>query len=471
MGSSFDAELLATRFPLSIELPLIVSFAFPWSGERTVKIPEILIVETVHQPGSLASVLLVIAEAGLAIEHLTALRRDQGRTLWEITLEMDEEADRSLYDRIEQLPNARFVGKSDRVFNRHRGGKIKTVASLPINTLQVLRDIYTPGVARVCLAIKADPQAAHEFTNLDNTVAIVTNGTAVLGLGNIGPLAGLPVMEGKAALFADLVGLSGVPILLTDTQPERVVATIAAMELSFGAIQLEDIAAPECFEIEQKLRERLAKPVLHDDQHGTAVVALAALINAARQAGRSLRDSVIGQIGLGAAGTGIVRLLRAYGVERVLGADRSPDAVARLVALGGEGASLEDIMARADIVIATTGVKGLIKPEWVRAGQVILALSNPDPEIEPLIARERGAAFAADGKGINNVLAFPGLFKGALSARVSHFSDAMLMAAADAIAKLARGDELVPDPLDKTVHERVAEAVRAAAAEPMMVFS
>ena len=435
-----------------------------------MKIPEILIVETIHQPGSLASVLLVIAEAGLAIEHLTALRRDQGRTLWEITLEMDEEADRSLYERIEQLPNARFVGKSDRVFNRHRGGKIKTIASLPINTLQVLRDIYTPGVARVCLAIKQDPQAAHDFTNLDNTVAIVTNGTAVLGLGNIGPLAGLPVMEGKAALFADLVGISGVPILLNETAPDRIVEVVAAMELSFGAIQLEDIAAPECFEIEQKLRERIAKPVLHDDQHGTAVVALAALTNAARQAGRSLRGSVVGQIGLGAAGTGIVRLLRAYGVERILGADRSPDAIARLVAMGGEGASLEEIMARADIVIATTGVKGLIKPEWVRPGQVILALSNPDPEIEPLIARERGAAFAADGKGINNVLAFPGLFKGALSARVTHFSDAMLMAAAEAIAQLARGDELVPDPLDKNVHERVAAAVREAAAEPMMVF-
>jgi malate dehydrogenase (oxaloacetate-decarboxylating) len=435
-----------------------------------VKIPEILIVETIHQPGSLASVLLVIAEAGLAIEHLTALRRDQGRTLWEITLEMDEEADRSLYDRIEQLPNARFVGKSDRVFNRPRGGKIKTVASLPINTLQVLRDIYTPGVARVCLAIKQDPQAAHDFTNLDNTVAIVTNGTAVLGLGNIGPLAGLPVMEGKAALFADLVGISGVPILLNETQPDRIVDIVASMELSFGAIQLEDIAAPECFEIEQKLRDRIAKPVLHDDQHGTAVVALAALTNAARQAGRSLRDSVVGQIGLGAAGTGIVRLLRAYGVERVLGADRTPDAIARLVTMGGEGASLEEIMARADIVIATTGVKGLIKPEWVRPGQVILALSNPDPEIEPLIARERGAAFAADGKGINNVLAFPGLFKGALAARVTRFSDAMLMAAAEAIAQLARGDELVPDPLDKNVHERVAAAVRDAATEPMMVF-
>jgi malate dehydrogenase (oxaloacetate-decarboxylating) len=428
-----------------------------------VKIPEILLIETIHQPGSLARVLQVIADAGLAIEHLTALRRDQGRTLWEITLEMDEEADRSLYQRIDQLPTARFVGKSDRVFNRHRGGKIKTVASLPINTRQVLRDIYTPGVARVCLAIKSDPQAAHEFTNLDNTVAIVTNGTAVLGLGNIGPLAGLPVMEGKAALFADLVGLSGVPILLRETHPARVVETIAAIEASFGAIQLEDFAAPECFEIEQKLRERVAKPVLHDDQHGTAVVTLAALTNAARQAGRNLRHSVIGQVGLGAAGNGIVRLLRACGVEHVLGADRNPDAVARIVALGGEGTTLQQIMARADIVIATTGVKGLIRPEWVRPGQIILALSNPDPEIEPLMARERGAAFAADGKGINNVLAFPGLFKGALSARVSHFSDAMLMAAADAIAGLARGDELVPDPLDKTVHETVAEAVRAAA--------
>ena len=428
-----------------------------------MKIPEILIIETVHQPGSLAKVLQVVAEAGLTIEHLSALRRDQGRTVWELTLEMDEEADRSLYDRIGQLSTARFLGKSDRVFNRHRGGKIRTVASLPINTQQILRDIYTPGVARVCLAIEKDPSAAREFTSIDNTVAVVTNGTAVLGLGNIGALAGLPVMEGKAALFADLIGINAVPILLRETQVERVVEIVAAIEMSFGAIQLEDFAAPECFAIETRLHERLNKPVLHDDQHGTAVVALAALINAARYAGRNLRESTVGQIGLGAAGTGIARLLRAYGVARVLGTDRNPEAIARLVSLGGEGGSLESIMARADIVIATTGVRGLIRPEWVRPGQVILALSNPDPEIEPLLARERGAAFAADGKGINNVLAFPGLFKGALSARARRFSEVMLMAAADAIAQLARGDELVPDPLDKSVHERVAAAVHEAA--------
>ncbi|HTD11928.1 MAG TPA: malic enzyme-like NAD(P)-binding protein [Steroidobacteraceae bacterium] len=431
-----------------------------------MKIPEILIIETVHQPGSLVRVLQVIADAGLAIEHLTALRRDQGRTLWEITLEMDEEADRSLYERIGALPIARFVGKSDRVFNRHRGGKIRTVASLPINTRQVLRDVYTPGVARVCLAIHKDPQAAYEFTALGHTVAIVTNGTAVLGLGNIGALAGLPVMEGKAALFADLVGISGVPILINETDPQRVVAIITGIAESFGAIQLEDFAAPECFEIEQALQARLQKPVMHDDQHGTAVVALAALLNAARHSGVDLRASSVGQIGLGAAGTGIVRLLQAYGVRQVLGTDRNAQAVARLQAMGGEGVTLESLMQRADIVIATTGVKGLIKPQWVRKGQVILALSNPDPEIEPLAARAQGAAFAADGKGINNLLAFPGLFRGALDARATRFTDAMLMAAANAIAGRAQGDELVPDPLEKSVHEEVAAAVRAAASAP-----
>lgn len=428
-----------------------------------MKIPEILKVETVHQPGSLAKVLQVIADAGLVIEHLSALRREQGRTLWEITLEMDEQADQTLYARIDALPNARFVGKSDRVFNRHRGGKIRMQATLPINSLQTLRDVYTPGVARVCLAIKADAGAAYEYTNLGNTVAIITNGTAILGLGDIGALAGLPVMEGKSALFASLVDLTGVPILLTEKDPDRVVELIMGIEQSFGAIHLEDFAAPHCFAIEQQLKRRLAKPVLHDDQHGTAVVALAALLNAARRVGRSLEHSVVGQIGLGAAGLGIVRLLRAHGVARVLGADRDPGAFERLAALGGVAASIGDIMAEADIVIATTGVRGLISPELVRPGQIILALSNPDPEIEPIAALERGAAFAADGKGINNVLGFPGLFKGALEARVAQFTDAMLMAAALAIAAHAPGDDLVPQPLDRRVHAAVTDAVREAA--------
>jgi malate dehydrogenase (oxaloacetate-decarboxylating) len=428
-----------------------------------MKIPEILIVETVHQPGSLARVLQVIADAGLVIEHLQALKREQGRTLWEITLEMDESTDRSLYAKIDALPTARFVGKSDRVFNRHRGGKIRMSSVLPISSNDVLRDIYTPGVARVCLAIRDEPARALDYTSLSHTVAIITNGTAILGLGDIGPLAGLPVMEGKAALFASLVGINGIPILIEEKEPARVVDIVMAIEQSFGAIQLEDFAAPACFTIENELRARLRKPVLHDDQHGTAVVALAALHNATRRVGRQLEDSVIGQIGLGAAGLGIVRLLRAHGTGRILGADRSAAALDRLAAHGGERATLERIMAECDIVIATTGVRGLIRPELVRRGQVILALSNPDPEIEPIVALERGAAFAADGKGINNVLGFPGLFKGALEARAPAFTDRMLMAAAHRIAELASEDSLVPDALDLAVHASVGEAVREAA--------
>ena len=424
-----------------------------------MKIPEILLVETIQQPGSLASVLQVIADEQLVIEHLQSLRREQGRTLWEITVEVDEKANPHFYDHINALPNARFVGKSDRVFNRHRGGKIHMQASLQINTKQILRDIYTPGVARVCLAIRDDPSKAALYTNRPNTVAVVTNGTAILGLGDIGPVAGLPVMEGKAALFAALVGITAVPILIDSRDPARVIDTVEAIAPSF--------AAPECFEIEAELVRRLDIPVLHDDQHGTAVVALAALLNALRRVERTLASSTVGQVGLGAAGLGIARLLKAQGVRRLLGADLREEARERLRALGGEPAGLEEVMAQADVVVATTGVKGLIKPEWVRPGQIIFALSNPDAEIDPLVALERGAVFAADGKGINTVSGFPGLFKGALEAGAPRFTDAMLVAAATALSRLAAPGELLPDPLDPQTHRAVTAAVRAAAAEPV----
>jgi malate dehydrogenase (oxaloacetate-decarboxylating) len=270
-------------------------------------------------------------------------------------------------------------------------------------------------------------------------------------------------MEGKAALFATLVDINAMPILLDETDPARCVDHITAIASGFGAIQLEDFAAPACFDIEAGLRARLEKPVLHDDQHGTAVVVLAAAINAARRAGTDPGTSVVGQIGLGAAGIGIVRLLMHAGVKRVLGADLDDGARRRFAAMGGEPASLDDIMKRSDIVIATTGVRGLIEPSKVRKGQIILALSNPDPEIEPAVALRHGAAIAADGKGINNVLGFPGLFKGALAANAKSFTDAMLVAAARSIAAQASGDDLVPDPLNRDVHRAVAAAVQAAA--------
>jgi malate dehydrogenase (oxaloacetate-decarboxylating) len=432
-----------------------------------MKIPEILLVETYQRPGALASVLAAIADEQLVIEHLQSVRREQGRTLWEITVEIDEQANPGFYARINALPHARFVGKSDRVFERHRGGKIHMQASLQINTQQILRDIYTPGVARVCLAIRDDPSKAALYTNRQRTVAVVTNGTAILGLGDIGPVAGLPVMEGKAALFASLVGITAVPILIDSKDPQRVIETVAAIAPSFGAIQLEDIAAPACFEIEAELVRRLDIPVLHDDQHGTAVVALAGLLNATRRVGRRLSSQVVGQVGLGAAGLGIARLLRAQGVQRLLGSDLRPDALDRLRALGGEPVSLQDLMAQSDVVVATTGVRGLIKPEWVRPGQVVFALSNPDAEIEPMTALERGAAFAADGKGINNVAAFPGLFRGALEAGARRFTDGMLVAAAHALARQAGPDELLPNPLHVETHQAVTAAVRAAGAEPV----
>jgi malate dehydrogenase (oxaloacetate-decarboxylating) len=209
-----------------------------------LKIPEILQVETPQVPGSLASVLNVIAEAGLVLEHVTTLRRELGRTLWEITLEIEEGAREDLLRRLSSLPTARFVGWSDRVFERHRGGKIEMRSRIAISTQQILRDIYTPGVARVCLAIKKDPAKAFDFTYLARCVAVITDGSAILGLGNIGPRAGLPVIEGKAALLATLVGISGIPILVEHTSIDQFVDVVRAIAPSFGAILLEDIAAP-----------------------------------------------------------------------------------------------------------------------------------------------------------------------------------------------------------------------------------
>ncbi|GJM19248.1 MAG: NAD-dependent malic enzyme [Phycisphaeraceae bacterium] len=428
-----------------------------------MKIPEVILIEVEHAPGNLAKVLAAVGEAGLTVEGLEAVRRTQDRTTWELTFNVDEDDTINVGARIDALPIASVLGRSDRVFQMHEGGKIEMVSTVAFDTPAGLRDLYTPGVARVCLAIRDDRTLARRYTNIQNTVAIVTNGTAILGLGDIGPVAGMPVMEGKAALFHAFAGISGVPILIESKDPRVIIETTAAIAPSFGAIQLEDIASPECFEIERELIERLPIPVLHDDQHGTAVVTLGAILSASRITGVDLSTSVVGQIGLGAAGIGITRLLSKYGVKRVLGADLDEDSLARLEANGGERSTLPDLMRTCDIVVATTGVKGLIKPEMIREGQMILALSNPEPEIEPHDALTHGAAFAADGKNINNVLGFPGLFRGVLDAGATGFTDAMLFAAAESLANQAPPGQLIPSPLDRQVHDRVAQAVERAA--------
>ncbi|NVJ59964.1 MAG: NADP-dependent malic enzyme [Gammaproteobacteria bacterium] len=431
-----------------------------------MKIVEVLLVEAPHQPGNMAKVLSIVGDMGITVEGLNAIRRLYKDTVWELTIEYDDSFDMQvLVDQINQLPETKIVGKSDRVFNRHKGGKIKTQSSIEINSLEVLRDVYTPGVARVCQAIQADPEKIKEYTNIQNTVAIVTDGTAILGLGDIGPEAGLPVMEGKAAIFSELVGISGVPILLKEKDPLRIIETVECIASSFGAILLEDIKAPECFQIETELVQRLDKPVFHDDQHGTAIVTLAALLTATRRVGMCIKDKVFGQIGLGAAGMGICSLLLEYGVRDVLGADINEKAKKKLRGDGGTPVSLEVLMEKADIVVATTGVKGLIKPEMVREGQIIMALTNPDPEIEPEVALEHGAAFATDGKTVNNMLAFPGLFRGTLDAGVRDITHQMKIAAAETLSSLAKEDALVPSALNKEAHLAVAKAVYDCAME------
>jgi malate dehydrogenase (oxaloacetate-decarboxylating) len=428
-----------------------------------MRVPEVLLLESQHRPGNLGRILTAIGECGIVIDHISLIRRSQDRSVWEITVEMDEEAGKQLYEQLATLPYCKLLGRSDRVFDRHRGGKIEMVSKVPLDSIQQLRDVYTPGVARVCLAIQKDPEKVWEYTNLGNTVGIVTNGTAILGLGHIGAIPGLPVMEGKAMIYSKFVGISGVPILLNDTDPKKVIEAVLAIESSFGAIHLEDIAAPTCFEIEETLARKLDKPVMQDDQHGTAVVALGALLSATQRLGRDLKECVVGQVGLGAAGIGIAGLLLHYGVKQVLGSDLREEALARLEGMGGKRASLQGIMQKSDIVIATTGVKGLIKPEWVRKGQLIFALSNPEAEIEPRIALENGAAFATDGRSVNNALGFPALFRGALDARAKRFTNEMYLAAAAKLAELAPSDELLPHVLDKGVHAAVAEAVKIAA--------
>lgn len=413
-----------------------------------------------QKQGVLARLLAAIAEVGGGTGSIVLLNETSQHVVRDVTIYAEDETHlQTVLEAIRNNEGTRVIEVRDEVLELHQKGKIAIRSRYPIDSLTTLRRVYTPGVAEVCRKIAKDPAQARLYTSISHMVAIVTDGTAVLGLGDIGPLAGMPVMEGKAMLMETLVGLSGVPILLNTKDPDEIVQAVAAIAPTFAAIQLEDISAPRCFEIEERLQSMLDIPVMHDDQHGTAVVCTAALMVAARESGRDLGKAVIGQIGLGAAGQAIGQMIMRLTGNAVHGADLSADALERFEKSGGRKSDLKEIMEKCDIVIATTGAPNLIKPEMVREGQIILALSNPNPEIDPEVALEHGAAFAADGKSVNNVLGFPGIFRGAVDANAPRITHEMLVAAAQTIAEMTPAGELVPSPLDKKVHLAVARAV------------
>ena len=417
-----------------------------------------------HRTGQLANVAGTIAEGGGLIGDVTTINVGREHSVREITVEVtDRDQAERIAEMINSLDGFNVLWSRDRALLRHVGGKLTIESTRPVRTVQDMRDVYTPGVARACEAIAEDPSLAGELTMIGRSVAICTNGTRVLGLGDIGPVASMPVMEGKAVFYHQLARVSAMPILIDTKDVDEFVQTVVRIAPTFGGIHLEDISAPECFEIEARLIEKLPQPVMHDDVHGTAVVTLGAALVACRNAGLTLQEEVVGQIGLGAAGFGIAALMVDAGAKKVLGSDLNPASHERARAKGIEIADMETLLREADVVVATTGVPGLIKPEMVRKGQVIMALTNPFPEIEPEDALAAGAAFAADGKSVNNVLGYPGIFRGALLSWARQINPEMKLAAADVIAELASEAELVPDALDPNVHERVADAVRDAA--------
>jgi malate dehydrogenase (oxaloacetate-decarboxylating) len=427
---------------------------------KSNSIDTVLEVRLRHEPGTLARLAKAIAEQGGLLCEIETLRIGDEQTLREITVETRSAADVArVIAAVEKVDGVTVMSTRDRVMDSHRGGKIRISSRLALNNVRELRTIYTPGVAQVVRAIQADPAVAWTTTWRGGTVAIVTDGSRVLGLGNVGPLAALPVMEGKAVLYDQLAGVSAVPLVLDVATSAELIETVVRVSPGFAAIHLEDIRSPECFEIERQLSERLRKPVFHDDQHGTATAVLAAIMNAAKAVGRPLSRETVGVIGLGAAGTAIASLVKKFGVDEVLCHDPDPRAAPRALAIGGRSVSFTDLLSTADIVVAATGRGRLIAPEQIRRGQIILAISNPDPEIEPKVAMDAGAALASDGRAINNALAFPGLMRGAIESRSRIISHDMMIEAARLIASRTEPGELVPSPLARELHEAIAAGV------------
>lgn len=432
------------------------------------------------KPGTFAKLSQVIGETDAQLGNINFIGVEGEYKIRDISiyLENKDQLDEVLAN-IKTVKNVEVVKVTDEILEMHRRGSIEMVSRVPIKSLTDLRMLYTPGVASVCQEIEKNPDMAYEMTGLCDRVAIVTNGTAVLGLGDIGTVPSLPVMEGKAAIFAEFVKISGVPILIDTKDVDVFVETLVRIASSFGAIQLEDVSAPACFEIEEKLRERLNIPVFHDDQHGTATVVQAALINALKLTGKKPQDSTVIILGSGAAGIAISKILIEFGIKDIIVYDSTgpiyrgrtekmnpyKQQLAEITNKDNFKGTLLEGFAGRDIFI------GVSRPNMVSQKMVasmakdaiVFPLSNPVGEITKEDAYAAGAAIAADGRDINNALAYPGIFRGALDARATEINLAMQLASARTLAQLAPEGELLPDILDKEVHRKAAQAVTQAA--------
>jgi malate dehydrogenase (oxaloacetate-decarboxylating) len=432
-----------------------------------------------------ALVTATITQAGATITALDVVESDLEKVVVDITCDtVDKDHAQEIHDSLSAHPGLKVRKVSDRTFLLHLGGKIEISSKVPLKTRDDLSRAYTPGVARICEAIVEDPTNVRRLTMKRNTVAVVTDGSAVLGLGNIGPAAALPVMEGKAVLFKRFADVDAWPVVLDTQDVDEIVRTVQLIAPAYGGINLEDISAPRCFEIEARLRELLDIPVFHDDQHGTAIVVSAALRNSLKLVKKNLADVKIIMSGAGAAGTAIARLLVLSGAKNIIAFDidgaiskasQGSDPMRQWFIDNSNPANFQgDIhqaMAGADVFIGVSAPDVLNETDVasMNSGSIVFALANPNPEIDPVIARKY-AAVVATGRSdqpnqINNVLAFPGIFRGLLDAGASQISDDLLVAAADAIADCVSSSQLnasfiVPSVFDPQVVTKVAAAVK-----------
>jgi len=449
----------------------------------------IIRLEILTKPGMLGRVTSAIGKAGGDIGAIDIAGFKKNTTLRDIIVNVaDIQMGQTVVERLKQVKGVHVLNVTDRTYMIHQGGKIEIKNKIPLNTREDLSMAYTPGVARICMAIHEKRERVYDLTIKKNTIVVVTDGTAVLGLGDIGPEAAMPVMEGKAMLFKEFGGVDAIPICLKIKDPKQIVTVIKAISPGFGGVNLEDISAPRCFEIERRLRNELDIPVFHDDQHGTAVVILAGVINALKVVNKRLENIRVVVSGLGAAGIASIRLLFSAGVKQIIGCDRRgvlykgrKENMNPIKALVAENTNLERI--RGPISKALKGADlfiGLSQPGVIHVNDIkkmaknpiIFAMANPDPEIMPEEVG-RSARIIATGRSdypnqINNVLCFPGLFRGVLDCQAREINDPMLFAAAKAIAQMVTEEELsedyiIPGVLNRKVPEQVANKVREAA--------